>query len=239
MRKRPAALACSALGCTAVGVALATAGPAATGCTTHQCDSSTYDWFPMEALPDGGQSPGGFMIDENTYVSNAIDSDWLDYHGMTTVQIWFPPEVLGRRALLPRVWVGLDPTPNGGDAYVNGDNYAPGAGQLAILNFLETAPGGFAADGGSLGAVKYDKDDGGHPVGGGFSLTNGSCALYSASVEVDFVPLDSTGTSAAVDGGSPVDAQVDAGALDTLTDAGGDAVVGVATPLDAAADGSD
>jgi hypothetical protein len=247
VRKRPAVLACSALGCTAVGVALATAGPAATGCTTHQCDSSTYDWFPAETLPDGGHTAGGFMIDENTYVSNAIDSDWLDYHGMTTIQIWFPPEVVGRAADLPLVWEGLDPTPNGGDAYVNGDNYAMAGGQLAIFNFLETAPGGFAPDGGSLGAVKYDNDDGGHAVGGGFSVTNGSCAPYFLRVEVHFFPV-ATGTSAAGDGGSPVDAQVDAGALDTLTDtgavgtladAGGDAVVGAVASLDAAADGSD
>ena len=240
MRKRPAALACSALGCAAVGVALATAGPAATGCTTHQCDSSTYDWFPMEALPDGGQSPGGFMIDENTYVSNAIDSDWLRLSRHDDgPDPGSRPRCWGARRCCPACGSGSTRLRTEATPYVNGDNYAPAAGQLAILNFLETAPGGFAADGGSLGAVKYDKDDGGHLVGGGFSLTNGSCALYSASVEVDFVPLDSTGTSAAVDGGSPVDAQVDAGALDTLTDAGGDAVVGAATPLDAAADGSD
>jgi hypothetical protein len=218
VRKRPAVLACSALGCTAVGVALATAGPAATGCTTHQCDSSSYDWFPAERLPDGGQTAGGFMVDENTYVSNAIigniNSDWPGYNGMTTIRFWFPPEVLGRTPELPFVWVGLDPTPNGGDAYVVPDNYTMASGQLAILNFLETAPA--------------DKNPGGHAVGGGVWVTNGTCASYFVHVEVHFV-----------DGGSPVDAQADSGALGTLVDAGGDAVVGAAAPLDAAADGSD
>jgi len=137
------------------------------------------------------------------------------------------------------VWIGLDPNPNGGGAgYVNGDNYAPASGQLALLNFLETAPGDFDA-GAPLPAVEYDEDDGGHIVGGGFWLTNGGCASYFAHVEVHFEPLDASGTSAAVDGGSPVEAQAEASALSTLVDAGGDAVVGAAAPVDAAADGSD
>ena len=60
MRRRPAALACAGFGCVAVAIAMAT-GTTETGCTTHQCDSSSYDYV------------NGFMADDNTFVTNDIE----------------------------------------------------------------------------------------------------------------------------------------------------------------------
>jgi hypothetical protein len=207
VRRRPAALACIALGCGAVGLALATTGPAATGCTTRQCDQSSYDFV------------SGHMLDENTYVTNDMDSDWMLFPGNSTINIWFPPQVLGRVPLVPVVEVGLDPTPNGGDEFVPGDNYTFGAGQLALLNSLNTGnthpPG---ADGGPQAWVV----DGGH-YGGGISVGNSTCANYFARVEVQFVPLDA---------GTPTDPVNDGGSLDS----GANAITG-AVP-DAATEGA-
>ena len=165
MRKRPAALACLALGGGAAGLALAAFGPASTGCTTHQCDESFYEWPLQQTLPDGGVMAGGFMQDENTYVSNDLDSPWLVFRGNTTVKLWFPPEVAGRHAKLPVVAVGTDDTPNSLESQEAGANFTDGVGQLAIFNDLNTrltiadAGGECAAEGGADGSL-----DGGFDV---------------------------------------------------------------------------
>jgi hypothetical protein len=191
VRKGPATLACIALGGGAVALALATPGPEVTGCTTHQCDQSSYDWFPLDA----GRGPGGgFMVDEDTYFSNDPNQPWLVYHGNTTVRFWFPPEVAGRTAEVPQVFVGIDQMPNSPDALDSGANYTQGVGQLAIFNTLSTqnpdgAPG------------PYEQD--GHLVGGGFMVTNSSCASYFAHVEVHFAHLD-TPTIDGPEGGGPM-----------------------------------
>ncbi len=95
MHKRRAALTCGTVACGAIGLALATAGSAQTGCTTQQCDQSSYDYYPAMTLPDGGQVPGGGFLLDDTYFSQSIDSDWLPFQGNTTIRIWFPPEVAG------------------------------------------------------------------------------------------------------------------------------------------------
>lgn len=223
MRKRPAALACLALGGGAVALALATAGPEVTGCTTHQCDQSSYEWPLQQALPDGGVMAGGFMLDENTYVSNGIDAPWLIFRGNTTVKLWFPPEVAGRQYELPIVGVGIDEMPNSIESQEEGGNYTLGVGQLAIFNDLNTRPtsadgGECSADGGADGGL-----DGGStciPIyGGSVTVTNSSCASYFLSVEVHFAlpevaPVESpsidSGSSGA--GRSTVGAGIDAGA---------------------------
>jgi hypothetical protein len=176
VRRRPAAAACIAIGGGALGFAMATAGPEVTGCTTHQCDQSSYDWWPT---PDGGPGPGGgFMQDENTYVSNALDQTFLDYHGNTTVRIWFPAEVAGRTPEVPSVFVGTDDMPNSDASEADGANYTQAIGQLATFNLLNTFPEPRVVDG--------------HRVGGGVWITNSTCALYSAQVTVHFAIVDPT-----------------------------------------------
>jgi hypothetical protein len=191
VRKRPAVVACAALGCGGLALALASAGPAATGCTTHQCDQSSLDWVD------------GFMLDENTYVTSAMDSDWIPFRGNSTIRIWFPVQVLGRVPLIPVVTVGLDQTPNGGAAFVPGDNYTFGAGQLALLNSLNTG------DAGPDGGLVHDMVDGGS-YGGGMSVSNSTCASYFARVEVQFVPLDGGTPMLPVNDGISLDGGADA-----------------------------
>jgi hypothetical protein len=191
VRKRPTAMACFAIGGGAVGLALATPGPEVTGCTTHQCDQSSYEWPP--AL-DG--SCGGFMQSEDLYVSNDLNammgpappctspitgsqsyaSTWLDYHGNTTIKLWFPPEVAGRTVQSPIVDVGIDDMPNALFAMDAGINYTTAVGQLAILNALIVYPK----------PVKPPGRD--YLVGGSVTITNTTCATYFAHVEVTFGP---------------------------------------------------
>jgi hypothetical protein len=222
VRKRPAALACLALGGGAAGLALAAFGPASTGCTTHQCDESFYEWPLQQILPDGGVMAGGFMQDENTYVTNDWDSPWLVFRGNTTVKLWFPPEVAGRHPKLPVVAVGTDNTPNSLESQEAGANFTDGIGQLAIFNDLNTrltiadAGGECAAEGGADGSL-----DGGStcsPVyyGGSVEITNSSCASYFMHVEVDFELSDAGAveSSSTDSGSSTVGAEpgIDAGA---------------------------
>jgi hypothetical protein len=128
------------------------------GCTTHQCDPSTADFY------------GGFALDDNTFVTSQWKNEpWLPYNGAETLRIWFPPQFAGRTPKIPQAVLGTDPTPNGGDAFNDGDNFTPVAGQLVLYNHLNT-------------------DDAGS-YGGSFTVTNGSCASYYARFEVDFVPL--------------------------------------------------
>jgi len=196
--KRPIAAACVAIGGGAVGLAVATAGAEVTGCTTHQCDQSSYDWWPT---PDGRPGPdGGFMQDEDTYVTNALNQRWLDYPGNTTVRIWFPPEVAGRTADLPIVAVGTDDAPNSDAAVSLGDNYAPAGGQLAIFNLLNTFP--------------EPKMVEGHRVGGGVWVSISSCASYFVHVQVHFARVDSTEAGGAGDGSRGAGADAGIGGAD-------------------------
>jgi hypothetical protein len=115
------------------------------------------------------------MLDENTFVTGDWGDPWLPYPPNTTIRIWFPPEVVGRTPRAPIGEVGVDQTPNGGPKFAGGDNWTNAAGQLAYYNFLQTNA--------SVQA--------GHAVGGGFWVTNATCAPnYFARFEVDFVPLE-------------------------------------------------
>jgi hypothetical protein len=170
VRKRPAVLAFAGFACVTVAIALA-AGTTETGCTTHQCDSSSYDFV------------NGFMADANTFLTSDLASPGIEYRGMTTVRIWFPKEVLGRIPLFPQVSVGTDPTLNTGGSFDDGDIASSAAGQLAEVNELTTTP-----PKGSDGGPTFFTFDGGE-FGGVLQLTNASCASYSAWVRVDFPAL--------------------------------------------------
>src|SRR5579859_8259974 len=78
------------------------------GCTTHQCDPSTADFY------------GGFALADDTFVTSQWMNDrWIPYDGGETLTVWFPPEFAGRTPKIPQAALGTDPTPNGGDAFVN------------------------------------------------------------------------------------------------------------------------
>jgi hypothetical protein len=124
--RRARALALGALGATVMTTALAaTAVPAATGCSTHQCDPSSYDYY------------GGIMLDANTYATSELNQPWIHYGPNTTVKIHFPN--VGRApAGVPIVNIGTGDEPNGGPDFQWGQNYTPASGQLAFLNFLDS-----------------------------------------------------------------------------------------------------
>jgi hypothetical protein len=162
-------------GCGVVGIALSAGdGPALTGCETHNCDPSSYDYV------------GGFMQDENTYISNDLNQPWLTYFGPTTIRVWFPASVAGRVPRAPpRVLIGPDQTPNGGVDFEAGDQWLQAVAQLAEFSSLETS---------DSGAFPIKGPDGGiFQAGGGVGITNDTCAHYYARIEVDFVPLEDAG----------------------------------------------
>jgi hypothetical protein len=159
--------------------AVIAASLATTGCTTHQCDSSAQDIYPRM---DDAAAPGGFMIDENTFVTSSLDGNWLGFPGAATLRIWFPPEAQGRVPLAATCDVaagaasGCTPGPASPNAQFAGDgvNYAQAAGQLSVFNDLNTR--GTETDAGTFG--------------GSFVVTNATCQCYLAWCRVDFVPLD-------------------------------------------------
>jgi hypothetical protein len=139
------------------GAALACAPLA--GCTTHQCDPSTADFY------------GGFALDDDTFVTGGWNDPWLPYDGGETLTVWFPPQFARRTWKIPQAVLGTDPNPNA--AVSNGNNFTPVAGQLVLFNDMNT-------DLKTIDAGTF---------GGSFTVTNGSCASYFARFEVDFAPL--------------------------------------------------
>jgi hypothetical protein len=55
-----------------VMMAMVAASLATTRCTTHQCDPSTRDIYPRM---DDAAAAGGFMVDENTFVTSSLDGN--------------------------------------------------------------------------------------------------------------------------------------------------------------------
>lgn len=143
-------------------LAPATGVPWMHGCTAHQYDPSSYDYY------------NGHMIDANTYVTNDWGEPWPKLSPNGTIRMWFPPEVAGRYPKPPIVNIGVDPTPNGGSSFVSGDTYTTAGGQLGEFNFSNTD--------------RQTSDAG--TFGGGLWLTNASCASYCARVEVDSTPVE-------------------------------------------------
>lgn len=245
MRKRPAAAACVAIGWSALGLAMATAGPEVTGCTTHQCDQSSYEWFPYAPqLMDGGHANGqGFMLDKDTYVTNDINAEWLTFRGNTTVKLWFPAEVAGRQVEPPLVYVGTDETPNSLESREEGANYTNGVGQLATFNELNTSltyenGGGVTEDKADAGYVCASEGGVGCVYGGSILITNSSCADYSMHVEVHFASGD-VGTLSSGAQASRGDAEVDAAASADVGVEAPASALAEAGPMDAGTDAAD
>jgi hypothetical protein len=128
-------------------VAEAAAPAAATGCTTHQCDPSTVEF-------DGGRVVG------DIYETNDWDEDWIPYPGQVTIHVKFP-RTMPRAPLSVDSYVGTGPNPNGGPKFEAGQSWAPSAGGLSILFFLDQT---------------------------GFFVSNTTCAYYYARFVVHFAP---------------------------------------------------
>jgi len=136
-RRRGRVLACGVAGAGAVACAVAVTVPAATGCYTHQCDASSYDYAP------GVAGYLGHMVDANTFETSGWDETWMNYPGMVTVNVRFPYDV-GRAPTSIKGYVGTGDTPNsplGGD-FQGGENWVETSGQLAEYFFAGS--GGFS-----------------------------------------------------------------------------------------------
>jgi len=88
----------------AVGVGLGlvlTSLTAQTGCFTHNCDPSLYDYY------------GGRILPDNTYETNAIDEPWLDYPGNVTIRVHYPRDVGNAGwSIIPAGYIGLSKDAN-------------------------------------------------------------------------------------------------------------------------------
>jgi hypothetical protein len=137
-----------AAGTSVLAVAVAVAGPSWTACTTHQCDTLFITWNKGE------------MVGPDTYETSALNADWIDYPGLETVHVEFPP-VNGRAPVAIAAYVGNGVSPNGGPDYQPGDEWSAASGLLAIYGGTDSS---------------------------GFYVTNGSCAQYYARFVVTFAP---------------------------------------------------
>ncbi len=138
------------------------------------------------------------MLDEDTYVTNDMNDPWLTYHGNTTIQVWFPPEVAKRCVVAVTVYAGTDETPNSAQSQEEGANYTMIDGQLATFTLLNT----------NLTYVEAGAESGFY--GGSVMITNSSCASYFARVVVQFGHCEAGASGSA--GGGPTGAGIDAGA---------------------------
>ena len=113
----------SALSWSVVGVLGVVFAPVTTsGCFTHNCDASLYDYY------------GGRMLPDNTYETNAVDEPWLDFPGNVTIRVHYPRDV-GDAAwsIIPMGWVGPSQDANmDQDANLDPNRTTtPASGQLA------------------------------------------------------------------------------------------------------------
>ncbi len=132
MPRRATALACGAVGYGAVVLGLTTTiVPAATGCTTHQCDAHSLDWRT------------GHWIDDNTWETSELDEPWIPYDGNSTVTItWDNPDGSSTPNatrcpynISPYIGVSSDGRETGNGDPDAGNNFSPGAG--AEVEYLD------------------------------------------------------------------------------------------------------
>jgi hypothetical protein len=146
----------------------ASAVPASTGCTTHQCDSDCI-WVGASA-PSGstcstGAAPDSSLYyvgpDEMVWESSPVQGTWLDFPGQRTYTFIWPTAMLdaiqsGWVLLPPNIWISTQ----AGNGPQEGGTMTPSAGQLAQVT----------------GLSDY-----------GFAVGNGSCAYYYVRVEVHVI----------------------------------------------------
>ena len=189
-------IALGSAGAIAVAVACATAMPAATGCSTHQCDVSCVDfgWVP----PPGGPFPpctvnpqpfGDWWRngDEVVWESGPPQGPWLDFPGNRFYHIAFPPDFPAALAgTFPDAWYAWVSVEQ--DAQDPTGSNVLAAGELA--EFTAVSPTGF-------------------------TVLNNTCAEYSLRIEVHahVPPLP-----VPPDGGDGTPDAVQDSALDSPTD---------------------
>jgi hypothetical protein len=194
--------------CGVFAIALSTtAASTISGCTTHQCDPNSYDYVD------------GFMQDPDTFVTTALNDRWLTYNGNTTIRVWFPKVTEGRVPIAIIGQVGVGGTPNGGplfggDAFAPGDDWTSAVGQLAVYDFLNTLSGPVE----------------GELRGGGFWVTNETCADYVARFTVQFSPFDGGDPGTASPAPPPADTTPDPAGGDAQSDAEGEGGSGSDAP---------
>jgi hypothetical protein len=151
--------------------------PIAVGCYTHQCDPSAYAFCPAECATNPAAEPGlcppscvagGHVVDENTYETTPFSGNWIPYPHMVTINIIFPIQFQRRIPSWIDSYIGTGDAPND----TPGDSLTNPSGQLVLYSFI----------GPEAGCV----EDGGFCALGGFLVTNGTCADYSARFVVHF-----------------------------------------------------
>jgi hypothetical protein len=181
---------------TAMGVALlcaAAGAPVATGCTTRQCGTSFVCIYP-HTPPLNTCQPNTAIVtltgdqvyrdgDELVWYSNAFNGEWLDFNGLETLNVFYPPEIsmalagdtaAGGVPTSVIAWTSSDPE----DAAVENRNFTQSSGQLAEFPFM------------NQNVVQ---------------VLNASCAHYSVRLEVRAaIPptMDTGAIPPLVDGGS-------------------------------------
>jgi hypothetical protein len=155
-------------------------------------------------MTDAGAAPGGFMIDENTFVTSSLVGPyasstpaWIGIPGNRTLLILFPPEVAGRTPLEPKCMIANGQNPNDPSAGPDGVTFTTASGQLAEFNDLNTRLSSF--DDGA--AIEY--------FGGSFFVKNATCQFEYYRCIVEFVPLDAPPSPMV---GASAEAGADAGA---------------------------
>ena len=87
MFRRAGAIACGTCGAAAAILGLSvSAVPAATGCTTHQCDQSTIGFDGSAPGSSEELTPGGELV----WRSSPTAGPWLDFPGLRTYVLTFP-----------------------------------------------------------------------------------------------------------------------------------------------------
>jgi hypothetical protein len=191
---------------------VAVGAPGATGCTTHQCDSSTLCVFPDEATRAATVTgfassfstncPSDTVLPPAQLISRAGDDlvwdtapllqgPWLDYGPNATLAIFFPPELVGHPLVSVTSWISADaPDAVAPDASVSGRNYINGSGQIAEYTLT---------------------------TGSSVNVFNDTCATYSIRLQITvYAPLDpasdmsNAGDVASADAASTDAANVDA-----------------------------
>jgi hypothetical protein len=126
--KTPRAWVLGAGGAAVVAIAVGAAAPATTmGCTTHQCDTLSADFY------------GGTALDANTYETSDWDQAWIPFPGEVTLHVHIPETIARTRAPFAiDSYVGTGQSPNGGPNFQGGEAWTLASGQLSVAFFLDS-----------------------------------------------------------------------------------------------------
>jgi len=171
-----ALVAATAFAIAGVATAVTTSGCAKQGL----CDGDGKDF--------GDEHHSAGILVGDTWVSNAIDAQWLDFDRGRAFTLWLPHDLDNRQPLSIVAYISID-------EYPVADNNGP------LANFAVAA--------GNLAELKFGPYDGFHPAR--IYVHNGTCEHYYLRVAATFGPAGDGGASdAASDAASDGDAAPDA-----------------------------